>query len=137
MMAGCPPPPVWVPPPPPIVAATRPMLWVDGGLLDDGDGTKARPFKRLPKALEAAAALGAELRVESGLYEGPFIVPAGVRIVGIGLVVLHADGPAALLAADRVELESLTIQGGLMGLVVQGDVTLRNVSFSGQRQVAL
>lgn len=108
--------------------APRPEVWVDGSASEGGDGTKARPFKTLePRA-------GHVTHLATGLYALSGTLADDVTLEGEGqAVVLHGEG----LVAGRATLRRLAIQGGQTGLTVRGAVTLEDVSFSGQRQVAV
>src|SRR5262245_30643699 len=85
------------PPPAPV------ELWVDASALEGGDGTEARPLKTLGAALESARAVGAaHVHVRTGLYRGPFTLPAGWAIDGPESAVLFVEGAEGqvLSAAD-------------------------------------
>jgi len=108
--------------------AARPERWVDGSAPEGGDGSRERPQRAL------ALAPGTVFHVATGLYELSGALPDGVELVGAKTVVLHAPEG---LTATNARLQSVAIQGGQVGLTVQGSVTLRDVAFSGQRQVAV
>lgn len=119
---------------PPTTTAERPVqraeIWVDAFSQPGGDGTREKPLKALPLQLPVA-----DVHVRSGLYAGPFVVPEGARVEGHGEVVLTAEGTATTVTATSATLRGLTIQGGAVGLAAR-DVTLEQVTFSGQRTTA-
>jgi len=108
-------------------------VWVDASALAGGDGSQATPWRELRPALAAPAVV----HLRSGLYEGPFTVGKGSRLVGHGVVVLFVEGPGVVLEATDARLEEVQVQGGDVGLVATGHVSLAAVTFSGQRQVAV
>lgn len=119
---------------PPLIAAPAIERWVDASATEGGDGTPGRPFKRLNDAL----APDAIIHLRSGLYPGPWALPAGVHLIGHGEVVLHSEGETTVVfAPEAASLESLSVQGGFVGMRAIGPVTLRRVHFSGHRRVAL
>jgi hypothetical protein len=117
-------------------AAQRPapvLRWVDGAALPDGDGSEAHPWKALPAQLPP----GAVLHVRSGLYAGP-VTFRGVTVVGEGMVVLFSqDAAATVVEASDATLSGLQVQGGRVGLSVEGQVSATGVGFSGQRGEAI
>lgn len=114
-------------------AAPRVALWVDAHALDGGDGTRARPLKRLPAALPD----GVELHLATGLYEGPFHLPSGARVWGHGQVVLHAAWPAVVVGGHDVTLVHVSVQGGDVGARLTGKGRLEDVHVSGHRAVGV
>lgn len=117
--------------PPPEVH--RVEFWVDGFSQPGGDGSKDRPFKTLPQPVPQ----GALVHVRSGVYAGPFTLSGGVRLEGLGEVVLTGiDGVATVVTASDAELDGLSIQGGAVGLEAGAGVKATRVRFSGQRQRA-
>lgn len=108
--------------------------WVDASASEGGDGSRNAPFRALGPAL----APGAVVHLRSGLYAGPFTLPAGVRLVGHGQVVLYAEGEATVLTAPGgASLEAVSVQGGFVGLDAGGPTALHQVHFSGHRRVAI
>ncbi|MHB8878616.1 MAG: hypothetical protein ACYC8T_33370, partial [Myxococcaceae bacterium] len=137
-LLACPSPRPVAPPPVPLAFSPRPELWVDASSPAPGEGTRGHPYRSLGAAL--ARFVGGPpftVRLASGLYPGPFELPAGVRLVGFGAVVLHAEGPAVLHAPKGAILEGLMVQGAAVGLVADGAVELLAVKFSGQRDTAV
>jgi hypothetical protein len=106
-------------------------VWVDAFSPPDGDGTKERPFKIL-RNIPA----GALVHLRSGLYAGPFVLERGVTLSGVGEVVLTGEAGQAVVTATDATLEGLRIQGGAVGLVVDGHVVATRLGFSGQRERA-
>lgn len=136
VLAGCPARVVAVTPPnPPPITAPRFELWVDASADEGGDGTRLTPFRTLQPALQPEAVV----HVRSGLYAGPFVVPQGVRLTGHGQVVLYAEGDATVVTAEGgVNLSTLSIQGGFVGLDLKGGRSaLIGLHFSGHRRIAL
>jgi hypothetical protein len=133
-IAGCVPAAVPVVGEPPLVAAPGIERWVDASAPEGGDGTPQRPFKGLAQAL----APDAIIHLRSGLYAGPWMLPAGSHLIGHGEVVLYAEGEATVVTAPAsASLESLSVQGGFVGMRAIGPVTLRRTHFSGHRRVAI
>ncbi len=112
-------------------AAPAIELWVDASGAPDGDGSVNRPLKVL------VPIKGAVMHLRSGLYEGPFVLPDGSRLVGHGEVVLHSAGEVTVTAEGAASLEELSVQGGQVGLLGLGALTLRQVHFSGHRRAAV
>ncbi|MDY7229247.1 DUF1565 domain-containing protein [Hyalangium rubrum] len=127
-----------VPPSPiPEPAAGLSEVWVDGARGESGDGSRQRPFRTLGEAL--ALRPPPTVYVAAGLHEGPFVLPTGARLVGVGpSTVLYVEGrePVARIATGA-SLERLTIQGGGWGVEGAGAVRLEEVAFSGQREGAV
>ncbi|HSP81040.1 MAG TPA: hypothetical protein VLQ93_21130, partial [Myxococcaceae bacterium] len=111
-------------------------VWVDGGLGEEGDGSRERPFTTLAPALARAEAAGAPLRVHlaPGRYRGPFVLPAGLELVGGGeATVLQGEGEEVVVRAPRgVTLRRLGLEGDGGGLKAGGPVELEAVRFGGQ-----
>jgi len=108
-------------------------VFVDASAPPGGDGSRARPFRAL-----ADTAGPGRLRLAAGVYPGGVVLEE-VELVGGAAVVLaaSASGPC-VRARGTVRLESVQIQGGSGGLVVErGRTTLASVAFSGQRGAAL
>ncbi|HYO59253.1 hypothetical protein [Archangium sp.] len=121
---------------PPGEPAARAEVWVDGAWRGAGDGSRARPFASLSEALAHAAGRGSPLRVHlaPGRYPGPFVLSAGLELVGAGEgSVLHGEraGPV-VRAGEGVFLKGLEVQGGNWGLEAAGPVRLEAVRFRGQ-----
>lgn len=112
-----------------------PEVWVDASAPAGGDGSRERPKRTLPEALGASAA---RVHLKSGLYSGPVSLAPGTQLVGHGEVVVFADGaePWAAQAVDA-RLENVHLQGGQVGLLALGRVSLFKVGFSGQRATAV
>lgn len=111
-------------------------LWVDASALEGGDGTEARPMKSLAAALGKA---GARVHVRTGLYRGPFALPAGAELDGPESAVLFVEGgegPVVTVAGDG-RIAGVSLQGGAVGLASGGRVRAEGVHWSGQRQVAV
>lgn len=112
-------------------------LWVDAEGAEGGDGSAARPLRRLESAL-ALAAPKRLLHLAPGLYPGPFLVPDGTEVVGGSASVLTAPaGVTVLEASGAVTLRRLLVQGGTLGVLGQGQLRLEEVRFSGQRAGAV
>lgn len=137
LIGGCPPrsAPAAVASPPRAVAPARLEVWVDASAPEGGDGTEARPYRALGAALARG---GGKVRVRTGLYQGPFELPAGMAIDGPESAVLFAEGgEAAVVTAGDASLSGVTLQGGAVGLVSKGRVRAEGVHFSGQRRAAI
>ena len=112
-------------------------LWVDAHSAPAGDGTPARPFRRLEDALVAPAPRRL-VHLAPGLYPGPFVAPDGTELVGGSAAVLTADGPVTVVEANgRVTLRRLLVQGGRLGIRAKGELLLAEVRLSGQRTGAI
>jgi hypothetical protein len=121
----------------PAVEPARHELWVDASALGPGDGSRAQPFRALASALERSTAGPTTVWLATGLYQGPFELPSGVRLVGAAAVVLHAEGAAVVHASGAATLERLMVQGAAIGLVASGAVEMKAVKFSGQSDTAV
>lgn len=111
----------------------RPEFWVDAFSPSGGDGSSARPFKVVPQPVPA----GAILHLRAGLYPGPFVLPAGARLDGLGEVVLTGEADQTVVSSSGATLEGVSVQGGALGLeVLPGMTTVTRVHFSGQRRQA-
>jgi len=119
---------------------TRTHVWVVAGRPVPGDGTRERPLHSLAEALARPGPLTVHLG--GGTYLGPFTLPEGVRVEGLGsdsvLSVEGADAPV-LRAGRDAELVKLSVRGGGWGLEVTGGgrVRLEQVGFTGQRTGAV
>ncbi len=112
-------------------------LWVDAQAAEGGDGSAARPLRRLEPALSASAPRRL-VHLASGLYTGPFRAEDGTELTGGSASVLTAPaGVTVLEAKGEVQLRHLLIQGGTLGLWSAGQLRLEDVRFSGQRLGAL
>jgi hypothetical protein len=126
------------PPPAPGEPAPRGReVWVDGARRESGDGTRERPFRTVVEGLAVRPA--PTIHVGPGLYAGPFLLPAGARLVGVGAsTVLYVEGREPVVRAEGgATLEQLAIQGGGWGVVPAGTLKLEAVAFSGQREGAV
>ncbi|MBM4379299.1 MAG: hypothetical protein FJ086_08360 [Deltaproteobacteria bacterium] len=112
------------------------VLRVDAAALPGGDGAPGRPFRTLLEAVEAAGEGEAELQVASGDYPGAVQLRPGLRVVGRGAVLVHAED-GCVMSASGGRLENVMVQGGEVGLCAAGEVHLRGVTLSGQRRMAL
>lgn len=112
-------------------------VWVDAHAAVNGDGTTARPFRRLQDALTEPAP-GRRIHLAPGLYPGPFVAPDGTELVGGSAAVLTAEGAVTVLeASGTVTLRRLLVQGGRVGLRIAGELRLDDVRLSGQRAAAI
>jgi hypothetical protein len=120
----------------PVSPAGPAEVWVDGAGRGAGDGSRARPFASLSEVLARGSGGGAPVRVHlaPGRYSGPFILPAGLELVGAGVgSVLHGTGSEPVIRAPGgVLLKDLAIEGGSWGLEVAGPVRLEAVRFRRQ-----
>jgi hypothetical protein len=108
-------------------------LWVDAQAAEGGDGSAARPLRRLEAAL-AGPEPHRLVHLAPGLYPGPFLALDGTELVGGSAAVLTAPaGVTVLEARGAVSLKRLLVQGGTLGLGSQGQLRLEDVHFSGQR----
>ncbi|WP_395832000.1 hypothetical protein [Archangium violaceum] len=111
-------------------------VWVEGARQEAGDGSRERPFSTLVEALARAADGGRPLRVHlaPGRYRGPFVLPAGLELVGAGEgSVLEGEGAGPVVRAPGgAVLRGVAIQGGSWGLEAAKGVRLAAVRFSGQ-----
>ena len=112
-------------------------VWVDGARAQSGDGSRGRPFRTLGEALAPRPA--PTVHIAQGLYAGPFTLPPGARLLGVGpTTVLYVEGQEPVLRAGAgAMLERLAIQGGGWGVEAAQGLQLESVSFSGQRQGAV
>lgn len=139
LASACPRAPAPAPPPAPARAPVE--RWVDAFAPEGGDGSRARAFRGLGRALEESPR---PLRVHlaPGLYRGPFELSGGVSLEGVGAVVLHAEGGDEVVVRARgpVSLSGLTVQGGAVGVELGdpgGELRLGQVELSGQRRAAV
>ncbi|WP_224365894.1 DUF1565 domain-containing protein [Hyalangium versicolor] len=126
---------------PPVVPLTPPPpgaeVWVDGARGASGDGSRERPFRTLAEGLVVRPA--PTVHVARGLYAGPFVLPAGTRLVGEGEgTVLYVEGREPVLRMEvGARLERLALQGGGWAVETDGTLELEGVAFSGQREGAV
>jgi hypothetical protein len=123
-----------------VVALVRWRFWLMTALLAVGIGCSdsvesIRTVDELRKAL-AVARPGDVLALGEGRFEGPFRIPAGVRVVGLGIgaTVLHApqeqsgaaspDDPWTVWVepGEVSGLESLSVEAGSWGIVARWPV---------------
>jgi hypothetical protein len=126
--------------PPPASAERAPRaaeVWVDGARREAGDGTRERPFRTLAEGL--AVRPSPTVHLAPGQYAGPFLLPAGARLVGAGAsTVLYVEGREPVVRTEAgATLEQLALQGGGWGVESEGTVKLTAVAFSGQREGAV
>ncbi|HEY8206419.1 MAG TPA: hypothetical protein VIG99_02985 [Myxococcaceae bacterium] len=126
------------PPPVPdfVVPAER---WVDASAPEGGEGTEARPFRALGAALAPErAGVPVRVHVRTGLYRGPFELPAKWEIEGPESAVLFVEGAGgAVLAVADGRVAGVSLQGGAVGLAASGPVRAEGIHCSGQRQAAV
>lgn len=123
--------------PPAAARAPGPEVWVDGAWQGVGEGTRERPFRTLAEGLAVRPA--PTVHLAQGLYAGPFLLPAGARLVGVGeSTVLYVEGrePVVRMEAEA-SLERLKVQGGGWGVETAGALRLERVAFSGHREGAV
>jgi hypothetical protein len=109
-------------------------VWVDGSAAAGGSGSSDQPLRDL----KAALAPGSLIHLAPGIYAGPITLPDGAALISKkGLGVITLDGPGAVVTAGRARLEGVAIQGGEVGLLARGQVTLKDVRLSGQRALAV
>lgn len=117
-------------------AAPPAEVWVDGTRREAGDGSRARPFASLSAALARVPGGASAVRVHlaPGRYPGPFVLPAGLELVGAGEgSVLHGEGAGPVVRApEGVLLRGVALEGGSWGLEAAGPVRLEAVRFRGQ-----
>ncbi|WP_052518018.1 hypothetical protein [Archangium violaceum] len=122
----------------PVSPAGPTEVWVDGVWREAGDGSRARPFTSLHEVLARGLGGGTPVRVHlaPGRYAGPFVLPAGVELMGAGEgSVLHGAGTEPVIRAlEGVRSKDLVIEGGTWGLEAAGAVRLEAVRFRGQGQ---
>lgn len=113
-------------------------LWVDAhASAEPADGSKTRPLRDLGEALRRAVG-PCRVRLASGLYAGPFEIPDGVTVEGAHATVLHAEAPATVVTlGTSAALQSLTVQGGDVGVFLRGGGRLQRVHLSGFRKTAV
>ncbi|MCY1016368.1 hypothetical protein [Pyxidicoccus sp. MSG2] len=118
---------------------SRTHVWVDAAGRVPGDGTREQPLRSLAEALIRPGPLTVHLG--AGTYAGPFTLPEGVRLEGLGPAsVLSTEGAEApvLRAGRDAALVDLEVRGGGWGLEVGGGrVRVERVGFSGQRTGAV
>lgn len=111
----------------------RAERWVDASAPPGGDGSRERPWKGLP----ARVTEGAWLHLRAGLYRGPLALEPGARLTGHGTAVVFVEGSGAVVTAKDARLEVVSVQGGSVGLDVEGRVEADDLRLSGQRGVAV
>ncbi len=114
-------------------------VWVDGARREGGDGSRARPFASLARALAEAGGSPLRVHLEPGRYPGPFVLPAGLELVGAGegSVLVGEGAQPVVRAPEGATLRRLGIQGGGWGLEAAGRVRLEAVRFGGQSSGAV
>lgn len=123
--------------PPAAAPASGPEVWVDGAWRGEGKGTRERPFRTLAEGLAVRPA--PTVHIAPGLYAGPFLLPAGAHLVGVGeSTVLYGEGREPVVRMEAgASLERLTVQGGNWGVETAGALRLDRVAFSGHREGAV
>jgi hypothetical protein len=103
-----------------------------------GDGSRARPFNTLAAAV-AAARDGERIVVAAGVYRERLRLERPIRIEGLAGATLVAPEPEAVAieALAAATIEGLRIVGGAIGVRGAAPLTLRSVSFEGQRRAAV
>ncbi len=114
---------------------------VGGGIVHRWVGA-GEQFASLLEALGAPIPDGAEVivNVRAGTYEGPFLVPPRVTLKGHGAAVLHApnEAPEVVRLQEGSALEDLRVQGGTIGVRVQGArAAIRRVMLNGQHETGI
>lgn len=106
------------------------------------DGSEERPFPSLALALQAAPA-GALLRVGEGVWRERLLIVRPVVLMGRGpgvtrLLAPDPTGAVITVRGERVELRGLSVEGGEIGVRLDGgaghrleDVSLRDSRVSG------
>ena len=111
--------------------------WVDASATDSGNGSSSRPWRALADAL-ARVRGRTWIHLAAGIYRGPIELGSEVRMIGAPGAVLAVDAaPAVLRTSAPLELESLDVRGGEIGVDASADLRLSGVRFSGQRQAAI
>ncbi|MBN1208323.1 MAG: hypothetical protein JXB05_25915 [Myxococcaceae bacterium] len=123
-------------PTPPVRSPPGAEVWVDGARWESGDGTRERPFRTLGEGLAVRPL--PTVHIAPGLYPGPFVLPKGARLVGVGAsTVLYVEGREPVVRTEAgATLEQLALQGGGWGVEASGGLRLEGVAFSGQREGA-
>ncbi|MFZ5470234.1 MAG: hypothetical protein ACOZIN_12435 [Myxococcota bacterium] len=112
--------------------------YVDAFAPAGGDGSSQRPYRSLTEALSGAGPRPLVVHLATGMYQGPFRIEGDVALVGGKAAVLYADGAASEVVRLRdAQLERVHVQGGQVGVRVEGRSSLHHVHLSGQRQAAL
>ena len=114
-------------------AGVAPEIHLDASAPPGGDGSRARPFRTLAETPGHGRIL-----LAAGVYPAGVLLE-DVELVGGPAVVLSAAAPLTCVRTrGTVRLESVQVQGGAAGVVVEGGrTTLASVSFSGQRGTAV
>ncbi|MFY0564867.1 hypothetical protein ACN28E_13505 [Archangium lansingense] len=120
--------------------AGRAEVWVDGTRSEAGDGSRTRPFASLSEALARVQEGGPPVRVHlaPGRYRGPFVLPAGLELVGAGEgSVLYGEGAEPVIRAPGgVLLKDLAFEAegkGAVGVLLVGGsrAEVREATFTG------
>ncbi len=110
------------------------FIVIDAFAAPGGDGSDGAPLKTIPPHFTAR-----QVRLRAGLYQGPFVLPANVELIGSGAAVLFVEGgeTPVVTAAGALRLRGVSLQGGSIGLVTDDTATLDLVHFSGHRVAAV
>jgi nitrous oxidase accessory protein NosD len=110
------------------------------------DGSAERPFATLADAVRAAPP-GALVRLDAGDFEGGIVLTRPIVLMGRGpartRIVPRKDVPGAPIltvqGTGRVELRGLAIEGGAIGLAIEGGQghLLNDVALRGQAETGL
>ena len=108
------------------------------------DGSRAHPYATIADALRAAPD-GAEVHLAAGDHVERLAIVRAVTLVGEGAGLTRIVSPSptgsviALLGAGRLGLRGLTVEGGEIGVDVEGarNVTLHDVALRNQRLTGL
>lgn len=123
------------------------ILRVRAGATDDGaDGSEARPYGRLARALDAVGEGGVVL-IADGTYRENIVVQRPVTLLGHCAANVVIDGPTGAAegvvfargAAASLDLRDVTIRGAAIGLRASegARVSARNVAIEGAQDIGV
>ncbi|HEY3449672.1 MAG TPA: hypothetical protein VGK67_25180 [Myxococcales bacterium] len=122
-----------------LASGANPPLFVDShSVVPDPDGSRARPFRTIAAALQAASE-GDTIDLGTGLVTERVVVAKRVTLRGGKAAVIaspDATGTVVDLQAPAT-LEHLAIQGGEIGVRARNGARLSEVDCSGQRRAAV
>jgi len=121
-----------------LAAGARTLHAQATSVVPDADGSEARPYRTLTRAL-AAAQDGDRIVLATGLYTERVVVDRAVTIAGARLAVLVSPDATGIVVEARVPLrmEGLSVQGGEVGVRALRPLWLQDVAFSAQRRAAV
>jgi hypothetical protein len=105
-------------------ASTKTKLYVNGSVLNSGNGSIDRPYKTISQALSVSAK-NTEVHVANGTYIENIVIPKGVSVFGenkdsVRIIANTNDDPTVVMK-DNSKINKVTIEKGEIGIRVDKD----------------